>query len=316
MRGVNLDIFDFDYDCTWYAFFLRPDGTVLGRYGGRDAESAGKWLSLGGLRHAMERALARHRSESAATAPAPAKGRTAEQYPAARRLAEGACIHCHHINEFGREAELAAGTWRPDSVWVYPPPANVGLTLDPDRGDRVRAVAPGSAADRAGLRAGDRLVTVGGWPVASFGDVQYALHRAPERGTLRLTWERAGRPTRGALALAPGWRQADVSWRWSLQNFGPSPGVYGEDLGPAEKAALGLGAKQLAFRQGSFVPPLAQQAGIQQNDVIVGADGRHLELTARQFEVYVRLNYRAGDRITYNVLRDGKRRDVTLKLSR
>jgi ATP-dependent DNA helicase RecG len=42
-----------------------------------------------------------------------------------------------------------------DQVWVYPLPENIGITVDRDRQDRVRAVAPGSAADGAGLKAGD-----------------------------------------------------------------------------------------------------------------------------------------------------------------
>ena len=43
-----------------------------------------------------------------------------------------------------------------------------------DRGDVIARVTPGSAAARLGLAKGDRLLTVGGRPVASYGDVQYA----------------------------------------------------------------------------------------------------------------------------------------------
>jgi hypothetical protein len=317
MRGVDLDLFDFDYDLTWFAFFLNADGRVYGRYGGRDADSPGKYLSLAGLRYAMAEALDQHGRAPRTPGPVLHKTvRTAERYQAARQRGDGACIHCHHVNEFRREAEQAAGTWRAEDVWVYPLPVNVGLTLDKDQGNRVRAVADGSAADRAGLRAGDRIRSVGGRPVASFADLQYALHRAPARGRLPVVWERPGAVTTGSLALAAGWRETDLSWRWSLRNLGPSPGVYGDDLTAAEKQALGLGAKRLAFRQGSFVPPAAQRAGIQQQDIILGVDGRHLEMTARQFDVYVRLNYRVGDEVTFNLVRAGKRADVPMKLAR
>ena len=78
--------------------------------------------------------------------------------------------------------------------------------------------------------------------------------------------------------------------------------------------ALKLSAKQLAFRQGPFVHPAAEQAGIRQNDVIVGVDDRPLEMTARQFQAYVRLEYKVGQRITVNVLRDGKPLRLSLKL--
>ena len=36
MRGVNLNVFDFDYDMTWAALFLNAQEKVLGRYGSRD----------------------------------------------------------------------------------------------------------------------------------------------------------------------------------------------------------------------------------------------------------------------------------------
>ena len=39
-----------------------------------------------------------------------------------------------------------------------------------------------------------------------------------------------------------------------------------------------------------------------------------IKMTARQFLAYVRLNYKVGDRVTYNILREGKRLDVPLTL--
>ena len=62
MRGLDLNVFDFDYDLTWFALMLAPDGTVLGRFGGRDADTPGKYHSLKGLRYALDQALARYRS--------------------------------------------------------------------------------------------------------------------------------------------------------------------------------------------------------------------------------------------------------------
>ncbi len=186
MRGVDLDLFDFDYDLTWMGFFLNADGTIYGRYGGRDAESADSRMSLAGLRNAMTAALERHhRGGIAQSEPMPRPSRAVEQYPAARRLPERACIHCHQVYDLRRESRQAAGKWRLDEVWVYPMPENVGLTLDVDRGDSVARVAVDSPASRLGIRAGDRLRTVNRQPVASFADVQYALHRAPARGRCR-----------------------------------------------------------------------------------------------------------------------------------
>jgi S1-C subfamily serine protease len=94
----------------------------------------------------------------------------------------------------------------------------------------------------------------------------------------------------------------------------PSPWVHGDDLTTDEKKALGLSEKRLALRQGNFVTPPARQAGIKQNDVIIGVDGKELEMTGRQFSVYIKVNYKVGDKVTYNLLRDGRRLDVELTL--
>src|SRR5262249_35020759 len=174
--------------------------------------SASKYLSRAGLRHALDAALTAHRREPPpADAEAPRRPRTVEQYPAAARLAPGACVHCHNVNEFRRDALQAAGKWKLDEVWAYPLPENLGLTLDVDRGDRVRAVAAGSAAERLGLIAGDTLRAVSGRPVASFADVQHALHHAPARGSVEVAWERAGMAHHGRLDLPEGWRKTDLS---------------------------------------------------------------------------------------------------------
>src|SRR5262249_54356942 len=156
-----------------------------------------------------------------------------------------------------------------------------------EQGSRVRGVQPGSPADRAGLREGDVLRRLNGLPVASFADVQYALHKAPVQGCIPVAWQRGTAALTGELPVAAGWRKTDVSWRWSLRSLQPAPGVHGVDLTAAEKLALGLAARQLAFYQGNFLTPAARHAGVQLNDIILGVDGRHLEMTARQFDAYV-----------------------------
>lgn len=315
MRGVDLDLFDFDYDLTWMGFFLNADGVVYGRYGGRDAESADSRVSLAGLLYAMTAALERHRRGDVGRGREDKKSpRTVEQFSASRRLPARACVHCHQVYDLRRESLQAAGKWRLDEVWVYPLPENIGLTLDVDRGDRVSRVAADSAAARAGIRAGDHLRTINDRSIASFADVQYALHRAPASGSLTIVWQHEGRTKNGELALAEGWRKTDISWRWSLRGLDPSPWVHGDDLSSEEKKALGLSAKRLAFRQGPFVSEPAQRAGIRQNDVILGIDGKTLEMTTRQFGAYVRLNCKVGERVTYNILRNGKRLDIPLRL--
>jgi hypothetical protein len=317
MRGVNLDVFDFDYDLTWAAFFLNGREKVLGRFGGRTAASADGYLTLTGLKHAMRAALAAHRHDPDAKPDRElAPPRTVDSYPAANTFKADACIHCHQVYNFRRAEHKAAGTWRLADVFVYPEPDNLGIHLDPEQGNRVKSITKDSAADRAGLQAGDVLTSVEGEPVASFGDVQYVLHRLPAKGSVRFTWRRAAGDRTATLELAEGWRATDIGWRESMWGLEPAPHVYGQDLTRREKKDLGLPEKGMAFRQGDYVPGPAKRAGIQAKDVIFGIDGKHLEMTMLQFNAYVRLNFKVGDRITFNILRDGKRLDLPMTLSK
>ena len=329
MRGVNLRVFDFDYDLTWAAFFLNSDEKIYGRYGSRDADSADKQLSLAGLGYAMRQALAAHRHTQEASrnrarevqpgSPEEWRGsrpplQTVEQYPAAKHLKENVCIHCHQVYDFRRKALQANGAWRREELWVYPLPENIGLKMHIDHGNGIEAVRAGSPADHAGLRAGDILLSLNECSVASLADVQFALNRAPAEGRIPVTWRRAGRQENAEISLADGWRITDISWRPSLHGVGPSPCVHGEDLTGEEKKALGLSERSLAFRQGNFVSEAARQAGIRQNDIILGVDNQTLEMSARQFSAYIRLSYQVGDRITFDLLRNGERLRIPLKL--
>ncbi|OAI48007.1 hypothetical protein AYO44_08095 [Planctomycetaceae bacterium SCGC AG-212-F19] len=316
MRGVNLNVFDFDYDHEWAAVLLSADETIYGRFSGSRADLNDKYLNLDGLRYAMAQALHSHGEAPKDKGKPPADLRRVEDYLAAKRLKLSACIHCHQAYDFRREQAEEAGQFRTEDIWVYPPPENVGLTLDPRQGNRVQTVAADAPAGRAGLRLGDVLRTVNGLAVASFADVQYALHRAPARGAIAVTWERDGKAMMAMLELPPGWRRSDISWRASTKRIGPDPAVHGEDLTADEKKALGLAAKRLALRQGNFVTTAARQAGIRQNDIIIGIGRQPLEMTAAQFLVHLRLNYQPGEQITFTILREGRQFDLPLTLPR
>ena len=49
---------------------------------------------------------------------------------------------------------------------------------------------PESPASRAGLDAGDVVRRLGGVPIHSVADVQYALDRAPKAGAVEIVWRR------------------------------------------------------------------------------------------------------------------------------
>jgi serine protease Do len=313
ITGVDLNVFDFDHDLTWAGFFMNADGLVYGRFGGRDARGPDTRNSLTGLRFAMEKALETHRrhAQDKPALPAPVY---VEKYASARKVVRNGCIHCHQINEIRRQEEKDAGTWKRESVWVYPLPENVGISLDPERGNSVRTVLPDSPAARAGLKPGDTLENLAGRTVYSFADAQYALHYAPTQGNLDVSWSRAGQTLSGTLKVADGWRKTNLTWRPSMLDLLPRLTVFGYDMTAKDKKALGLGEKQLAFRQVAPVHSEAQAIGVREGDVIIGVDGLKMEMSVDQFLGHVRQNYLVGDRLTLNILRDGQRIGLRTKL--
>ena len=72
-----------------------------------------------------------------------------------------------------------------------------------DSGVWVRQVAPGSAAEAAGLLPGDRIVEFNGLPVQRAGQVIRGVRLYPEGKSLELTIERRGRLLRLQIRLPP-----------------------------------------------------------------------------------------------------------------
>src|SRR5262249_14066390 len=153
----------------------------------------------------------------------------------------------HEVKQVLHAELWKAGKWSQDLVWRYPLPDNLGLFLEIDCGNVVKEARERSAAAEAGLKAGDVLRRLGGVPIHSFADVQFALDIAPKAGSVEIVWQRGEEVRKGRLTLPEGWRKSDISWRPSMREFVPQARLFGTDLTAEEKKALGLPEKQLAF---------------------------------------------------------------------
>jgi serine protease Do len=285
-------------------FFLSPDERVYARYGGRTDDSPDERQSLAGLRYTMESVLAEHASENPRFAPTQ-PGEPFTIHDVASR-GFGGCIHCHQTKEILYNRLELDGHWSTDLAFRYPLPDNLGLLLEVDRGNVVDKVVADSPAAAAGLQTGDVIETLNGVPIHSQGDAQFALDRAPKTGQVEVAWRRGDGVGSGSIELPEDWRRSNIRWRASLQYLISSPRLFGENLTVEEKQALGLGPRQLAFRQQDFVAEQARNAGVQAGDIILGVNDEHLEMRVYDFIKWFRGRYVKGETVTVNVLRDGE----------
>lgn len=329
MRPVDIDRFRFDFDLTLAVLLAHPDGTVYHRFGGRDESDPLVWSSMTALLEVMRSALEEHAAYVRAPAPPEGLERRPLDLPIlAEKLADKPqeCVHCHSVHDAERDLALREGRLGPDDIWIYPPPARVGLELDPIHQNRVRAVHADSPAARAGLRAGDVLVRVGAQRIASVHDLTWVLHRAaPGETSVAMQLERDGEPLAATLELGAGWKRGDAlsfSWRpykWGLR---PGPGFGGRALDAAEKRALGLEPEAFALRVTYLIEQgpdaelgrRARAAGLLPGDLLLGVDGRADFRSHDHFQAWVRLERRPGDVLRLRTLRAGTERLLELEL--
>src|SRR4051812_33858196 len=86
-NAIDLTRFQHDFDLSFAAYLMHPDGTIYGRFGTRSERPEYEDISLQGLRKAMEAALRMHR-DYAAVRPAlvgkqarPTRYKTPRDYP-------------------------------------------------------------------------------------------------------------------------------------------------------------------------------------------------------------------------------------------
>ena len=335
-NGLDLSLFQFDYDQSFAVFLLNADGTVYGRFGTRSHRT--NWVgdvSLDGLAKALEGALDLHAAypkNKAALAgkrgPAPLFP-VPEKFPALGKYGPEldykgnvvpSCIHCHQVGDAITSVYRAKKEPLPEAVlFPYPHPKAQGLILDPKERATVLKVEKDSPAEKSGFKTGDQIKALSGQPLLSLADVQWVLHHTPADGaTLTADVVRDGKPASVALALPKGWRQADdISWRsstWGLRRMATG----GMLLEQVEERPAGVPKSGMALRAkhvGQFGPhAAAQKAGFRKDDVLVGFDGRDDLLRESDLLRHALNQRRIGDTVPVQVLRGGERLKLSLPM--
>lgn len=308
MRGVDLKRYDFDWDLTFAALVMHPDGTIYHRYGGRDHRGAGVWLSERSFENFLRQGLETHAAYLRDPhPPEPREPLYLEEVDAFAVKDKGECIHCHSVFPSLRAEARERGEWGTDGDWIYPPPSRLGFDLDRDDQRSVTGVEPETPAARAGLLPGDRLLSLDGRDLATVSDLSAVLHGLPaEGGVQTLTIERDGSPRTLDLELATGWKRGtplSYSWRplkWALL---PAPGFGGPLLTAEQKRSRGIDPKVFAFRVQYTVTwgenrrfgQAVNRAGLRQNDVVLGTMSKRDFETVAHFHSWWRLTCKPGE---------------------
>jgi len=336
-NGLDLGLFQFDYDQSFAVFFLNADGTIYGRFGTRSHGT--NWIgdvSIKGLTQALQGALDLHKIYPANKAALAAKRgpavefSTPEKFPKLAKFKDRpdyagnvvqSCIHCHQIGDAIKEHLRLAKKALPDEIlFPYPHPKSLGLILDPNERATVLKVETNTPAAQAGLQAGDRLAALAGQPLLSIADVQWALHRAnPDGAEIAVEVIRAGKLQMLTLKLDKGWRQRDnISWRassWELRRMATGGMLLAENSEQTEGIAAGAMALKVKH-VGQYSPhDAAKQAGIVNGDVLVSFAGRTDLLRETDLLAYSLRHHFAGEKVPVVILRDGKRMEFTLTLA-
>jgi serine protease Do len=317
-KGVDMNLFKFDYDLTFAVLMMNADGRTYSRFGTQDHRSSANLMSIAGLKKTMRDVLALHKSgPGGGTPPASTARVTLQDMPAFRnsKQAKEECYHCHFANNARFKQLRLEGKFTKEVLFQYPHPENIGVALDVDVNNRVQSVLPGSAAEKAGLKAGDRIVRADTSPVFNAADLQFALNPLPDPGAVTLHLERNGarlQPVK--LQLPKGWRRTDISWRPSQDAIPPQIGIWGRHLNASEKQQRGIPADKLGIQVNFFFPGTAwakTRGDLRNGDILVGLNGEMLpEMTMRQFHAHYRLKFNVGDTATLNVLRGGQRMEI------
>ncbi len=303
---------------------MNADRTIYGRYGTRSKLSGPGDVTDAGFRKAALAALELHRGypgnkeELRGKSGAAPAFRVPQEFPALRRFTavvdpdagernNTSCIHCHDIQ--GAQYALHRAEKKPiplELIWPYPMPDAVGLALDPEERCTVSRVAPGSAAEKAGFKAGDEIARLEGQPLVSVADVQWILHGSNEGAKLTAEVRRGGRAEKLTLELPPGWRRGgDLTWREGTTVYF-KPGLQATPTGrPEDGIALKIDRLRSEY----------ETAGLQAGDVIVEVGGRRKGIASvSQLMEFVALNTSPGEKLALIVLREGKERRIELVL--
>jgi PDZ domain len=321
MDDVDIGLFDRDWNNTLYYFIMNSDEQIYMRYGGRDSRSTDAYLNLSSLELALERGLELHgryqRGELKRTErPQP---RFPREIPllVERTYKRNNCVECHLIGDYQNiHREQDGKLDKLTHLYRSPDIKTLGIHLDVPKGLVVKEVR--DAVEAAGMKAGDRITGLNGTPVWTFGDLQYhydKVQRNAER--IQITVDRDGKSIDLSIVLPERWWWTDLTFRqWTVE-----PRVYFESipLTESEKREHGLverGGFASRVKHVDMFAEMTKSHELRIGDIVFGVDGVERDTVANTAELFVKLRKAAGETVTLDLIREGKRMQMKLKTYR
>lgn len=341
-NGLDLDLFQYDYDQSFAVFLMNADKTIYGRFGTRSHRT--DWtsdVSIEGLTKALDAGLKLHANYPSNKAYFAGKHGDKPLYPSPEKFPslkdkytdtlnyEGdvvkSCIHCHQIGDAQKSVFRDRGKAIPDEyIFPYPHPKAIGMIIDPSEMNTLKEVTSGSIADKAGLQAGDRVFALNGQVILSIADIQWVLHHAQDQDVVQADIVRNDQHVMKSIELTDGWRQQDdLSWRvgtWPMRAMALG-GMKLEELTPEERKGAGINDPQkMALRIRSVgrygKHALAKNTGFKVDDILVAYDGRDDLLRETDVLAYAVQNCMPGEKVKIEFVRGNKPMTLSLGMQK
>ncbi len=337
-NGLDLSLFQFDYDQSFAILFFNSDGTIYGRYGTRSHRT--EWVddvSIKGLGSAMQAVLKLHegfpanRNVFKNKKGSPFAFSTPEQFPLLKTKYTSqldydgkvvqSCIHCHQIGDaIKQNSRTGDSKISEELLFPYPHPKALGFVFDPSSSSVLLEVKAKSIAEISGFKSGDEIVSFNNQPIISIADVQWVLNSIPAKGgELSAVVLRNGENVFLKLSLSEAWRRLDdISWRsssWGIRRM-VLGGMVLENVSPDDLKPFGNSKMALRVKHvGQFGPhAAAHKAGVTKGDILVEFDGKSdLEREADVF-YYALSNKKIGDSVSLKLQRNGKILEVKIPI--
>jgi serine protease Do len=184
----------------------------------------------------------------------------------------------------------------------------IAETIGVKEGILVAQIAPGSPAEKAGLKVGDIIVAIDGEKVREVRELQFRIMKTPPGTEVTLTILRGGKEQ--TIKAKVGEMPEEVSFGQPREQVGEL-GLSLRDLSPEEVKRFGVKG---VFVDGVALGSLAQRSGLRRGDIILAVNNEPVESLSQFNEKIEKAKSEQRTRVLLLIRRGGNNLYVVLYL--